>query len=342
MISENITPENLLQSNPQTTPQYATFFERMRAVAFDIMIFIPLVVLLILSNTLLYKLKANINLQVLFYFIPLILPLYNIILLYSDESTLGKRFLRLKVISSSSQKLTIWQIIIRETIGKIISSIFSDVGYLWCIFDAKKQTWHDKIAGTYVIRDLGQITRRKYILAYLGIFIGYIFIIFVGLGLWIYNDEFPCGEDYKTYTNLQEALIVKTRVCALYLSDQNLQIFSSDITLLSNLRLLYLHGNQISYLPPEIIKLNNLVLLDLSKNQLSTLPPEIVKLQNLRDIYLNNNQFTEFPQPLNELRRLKFIGLGRNYLSKEEVDRIIKTHTGMIMDLTDQKSLTNF
>jgi uncharacterized RDD family membrane protein YckC len=42
--------------------------------------------------------------------------------------------------------------LLREVIGKPVSSIFFFLGYLWLLWDREHQTWHDKIAGTYVIK----------------------------------------------------------------------------------------------------------------------------------------------------------------------------------------------
>ena len=37
-------------------------------------------------------------------------------------------------------------------IGMIISTIVIFVGFLWILIDKKNQGWHDKIAGTYVVK----------------------------------------------------------------------------------------------------------------------------------------------------------------------------------------------
>jgi uncharacterized RDD family membrane protein YckC len=42
--------------------------------------------------------------------------------------------------------------LLREVVGKSVSSIFFFLGYLWLLWDRERQTWHDKIAGTYVIK----------------------------------------------------------------------------------------------------------------------------------------------------------------------------------------------
>ncbi len=39
-----------------------------------------------------------------------------------------------------------------RTIGAIVSWIFLGLGFLWAAWDDAKQTWHDKMASTYVVR----------------------------------------------------------------------------------------------------------------------------------------------------------------------------------------------
>ena len=65
--------------------------------------------------------------------------------------TLGMRVLNLKVIRTDGSALTMTQGVIRY-LGLFLSFICLLIGVIWVAFDADKQGWHDKIAGTYVIR----------------------------------------------------------------------------------------------------------------------------------------------------------------------------------------------
>jgi len=65
--------------------------------------------------------------------------------------TLGMRVFNLKVIRTDGSALTITQALIRY-VGLCVSFICLFIGVIWVAFDADKQGWHDKIAGTYVIR----------------------------------------------------------------------------------------------------------------------------------------------------------------------------------------------
>ena len=42
--------------------------------------------------------------------------------------------------------------LLREIVGKWVSGILFRLGYLWAIRDKDGQAWHDKIAGTVVVR----------------------------------------------------------------------------------------------------------------------------------------------------------------------------------------------
>ena len=65
--------------------------------------------------------------------------------------TLGMRVLNLKVIRTDGSALTMTQGLIRY-LGLFVSFLVLLIGFIWVAFDADKQGWHDKIAGTYVIR----------------------------------------------------------------------------------------------------------------------------------------------------------------------------------------------
>ncbi|SRR6266851_317936 len=65
--------------------------------------------------------------------------------------TVGDKLLNLRVIKTDGTDLTIVQAFIRY-VGLVISFIVIFIGVIWVAFDPNKQGWHDKIAGTYVIK----------------------------------------------------------------------------------------------------------------------------------------------------------------------------------------------
>lgn len=67
--------------------------------------------------------------------------------------TPGKYLLGIRVIKSDTGlPASFWRMLLRETIGRWVSAFLCALGYIWAIFDANKQGWHDKIAKTLVIR----------------------------------------------------------------------------------------------------------------------------------------------------------------------------------------------
>lgn len=39
-----------------------------------------------------------------------------------------------------------------RSVGAVVSDLLLGLGYLWALWDRNNQTWHDKLAGTYVVR----------------------------------------------------------------------------------------------------------------------------------------------------------------------------------------------
>jgi uncharacterized RDD family membrane protein YckC len=78
---------------------------------------------------------------------------YYIYMTGSRGQTLGKMIMKIKVVKSDGQpNIGYGTAFLRETIGRLLSSLIIDLGYLWMLWDSNKQTWHDKIAGTIVVK----------------------------------------------------------------------------------------------------------------------------------------------------------------------------------------------
>ena len=65
--------------------------------------------------------------------------------------TLGMKALGIKVVKTDGAPLSVTTAIIRY-VGLIVSFLCLFIGVIWVAFDANKQGWHDKIAGTYVVK----------------------------------------------------------------------------------------------------------------------------------------------------------------------------------------------
>jgi uncharacterized RDD family membrane protein YckC len=61
----------------------------------------------------------------------------------------------LRVVRASDGSRPDWVVSLLRYVGLIISFAVILIGVIWVAFDGRKQGWHDKIAGTLVVRDGG-------------------------------------------------------------------------------------------------------------------------------------------------------------------------------------------
>ena len=67
--------------------------------------------------------------------------------------TWGRRIVGVRVVRvADGASPGFWRAFGRELFASVISSNIFYLGFLWMIWDRERQTWHDKIAGTIVIR----------------------------------------------------------------------------------------------------------------------------------------------------------------------------------------------
>ena len=66
-------------------------------------------------------------------------------------TTIGGIVLKLKVVRTDGQPITVVVAVVRG-LAAAFSVVIFFLGFLWIAWDKDKQGWHDKIAGTAVIR----------------------------------------------------------------------------------------------------------------------------------------------------------------------------------------------
>jgi uncharacterized RDD family membrane protein YckC len=76
---------------------------------------------------------------------------YFVLLWMLAGMTIGKRIMGLIIVREDGSKLTLSNAI-RRYIGYYVSAILL-LGFFWVILDARRQGWHDKLAGTLVLYD---------------------------------------------------------------------------------------------------------------------------------------------------------------------------------------------
>ena len=145
-------------SQPQEMPQavspaqenaggvaYAGFWVRWVAVFLDGLI-------LIIPNLIIGVIFTAIGVPVLGTLLSyIVMWSYYIVMTKQYGATLGKQAVGVRVLSDKSADLSWGQLILRETVGKILSGITLLIGYIMAGFTQRKQALHDKIASTVVV-----------------------------------------------------------------------------------------------------------------------------------------------------------------------------------------------
>lgn len=153
----------LLSASAVDKAAKAGFFIRMLAYSIDMTVLSLISLLLILLGYLCFtflsiSLDQNDPVQI----IRLVMVAYTIIsslfeVLYFTYchavtgQTIGKWVCGIKVVRADGKLLGFKRAFLRW-VGYVISRFLLYLGFLWVAFDAKKQGWHDKMAGSYVIR----------------------------------------------------------------------------------------------------------------------------------------------------------------------------------------------
>ncbi len=86
--------------------------------------------------------------------VPLAWLIFHLIL-WTRGLTPGKLILGDQVVDTRGVRAGFWRMALRETLGKSISSIVLGLGFFWILEDKDQQGWHDKIAGTLVVTEVG-------------------------------------------------------------------------------------------------------------------------------------------------------------------------------------------
>ena len=84
----------------------------------------------------------------------LALAAFSIVCWLKFAGTPGKRLLKLKVLDAQTgQHISLQQAVLRYLMY-IPSMVVFCLGFFWVGFDSKKQGWHDKVAKTYVVKEI--------------------------------------------------------------------------------------------------------------------------------------------------------------------------------------------
>ncbi len=150
-------------SSEKESYQYAGFWVRVSAYVIDsvIIFFGLLFVRFFLFIIGLFLLDEAMNSNFLFSYSIKDIILYScsvayfVCSTYYTETTIGKKLMHLKVISRTEGKpLTFINLLYRETVGRFLSGIFINIGYMMIGIDKEKCGLHDILCDTRVVYDI--------------------------------------------------------------------------------------------------------------------------------------------------------------------------------------------
>jgi len=180
-------------------PLYGTMSQRFAAYLADlVVIYLIIFGAYFLSGAVGKELPGGDGAFYLIFFI--VLFSYMVIAQASYHTTIGKYILSLEVGSAlpSEKYPTTWRVILRETLGRLFSSVLWGVGYWRAVGDPRKQAWSDEMASTVVSRRKTQRTLTRALLAFVVVGL----VLDVGLVAW--------GEYVNGRTKARQTLIGQT------------------------------------------------------------------------------------------------------------------------------------
>ena len=85
------------------------------------------------------------------YFVAFV-PLYHILLWSSRGQTVGMMAVHIRVLSKNGGRVSLWRSAVRF-FGRVFSVLPLFLGLLMALFDRKRRTLHDRLAGTVVVEE---------------------------------------------------------------------------------------------------------------------------------------------------------------------------------------------
>jgi uncharacterized RDD family membrane protein YckC len=138
---------------------YAGFFVRLAAYIIDCIIVGISLLIIRITNFFTYMMNPDIFFvrPILFKFsifdivIYLLGLTYFVFMTYYYGGTFGKQLLNLKVCKVTDEKLSLFTVIYRESIGRYLSGLILFIGYIMIGLDSKKRGLHDILSDTLVV-----------------------------------------------------------------------------------------------------------------------------------------------------------------------------------------------
>jgi len=151
MLSQN--KENIL---------YAGFFVRLSAYIIDciivglalLVIKVPYLVTSIINSEIFIAKPILFKFSIVDIIVYLLSLVYFVLMTYYCGATLGKKVLNIRVCKESGDKLSLIDVLYRESIGRYLSGLIVFIGYIIIAVDSRKRGLHDILCDTVVVYDL--------------------------------------------------------------------------------------------------------------------------------------------------------------------------------------------
>ncbi|UCD28674.1 MAG: RDD family protein [Planctomycetota bacterium] len=139
------------------TKDYAGFFRRSSAIVIDLFFLLVLYDVVVwgwyyFAPTVLVTQKSYIWIDIGWIIISFI---YLIGLRFSVKGTLGYRIMRIRYAYILWEQPTLLTIAFRS-LAAVVLLLFFALDHIWILFDKRKQAWHDKLSGFYVVKRKAQ------------------------------------------------------------------------------------------------------------------------------------------------------------------------------------------
>jgi len=85
----------------------------------------------------------------------LLLATYGAVMWKVRGTTVGGIVFGLRVVRLDGRPID-WPTACVRALGCFLSMIVAGLGFIWVVFDPERQSWHDKMAGTVVVRSARQ------------------------------------------------------------------------------------------------------------------------------------------------------------------------------------------
>jgi uncharacterized RDD family membrane protein YckC len=154
-----IEPEPQMQETEKVESELAGFSSRSISLLIDMVIIFSLTALVlstgiyIATSDLIFDINYSLNfIATIFFLLVIVCSSYFVFLEGYGGKTIGNMVMGITVIGDDGGSIDITKAFTRWAVSFFSASFFF-IGFLWALFDSRSQTWHDKIAGTLVVKE---------------------------------------------------------------------------------------------------------------------------------------------------------------------------------------------